>query len=128
LDTSYSSATVFPDEITPRSVPEVLAQPLITTPLWPLETANTLRSGVLRKRFTPEQAMEFGRAFALFEVDIIANNQVNPVEMFARTVRFDTTAGDAAFLWLAISTQSALATCDQKLIAIANRFGIKVFS
>jgi predicted nucleic acid-binding protein len=128
LDTSYSSAAVFPDESTPRSLSTVMGDALITTPMWALETANTVRTGLLRKRFTLEQAHGFASAFSVFELEVVSNSQIRPLDAYLQALRFELTPYDAAFVALALARNAALATCDQKMIDIGRTLGLKIFS
>ena len=128
LDTSYSAAAVFPDETTPLSLPEVLSEALITTPMWALETANSVRTGVLRKRFSLDQAQKFASEFSVFEIEVVSNSQKRPLDAYLQALRFELTPYDASFVSLALARNASLATCDQKMISAGRALGLKIFS
>jgi predicted nucleic acid-binding protein len=128
LDSSFAISSIYPDEQPPLSAAAVLAEPLIAPSIWVLETANALRSSVLRKRFSSDEARILaGHLDAL-------NVQMKGVGFDQCAAAFDAATWsnllpyDATYLSLAVMFSCPLATCDAALASAARRSGVTVFS
>ncbi len=128
VDSSYAIATVYPDEITPTSASVVFAQKRVATALLQLELAHSLRSGLLRKRYTEVEAAHFADAFDSLDIDCGYTSRPNVKGLLTRGVFLGLTPYDATYIDLALALDFKLATLDTAMIRAAKAAGITVYS
>ena len=130
LDASATLAWVYPDEITSQIVAvfdQVILGGAIVPQLWKIEIANTLSSGVRRKRIDSA-----GRAAALADLDAMFV-KVDPetcdhawMETLALADKHKLTVYDATYLELAVRLSLPLATLDNDLRAAATAESVEL--
>jgi predicted nucleic acid-binding protein len=93
--------------------------------LWHLEVLNALIVGCRRNVISPAKAIDFlGRLDAL-PIRTHAKSPADRKEqLFSLAREHDLSAYDAAYLDLALHTQSALATFDRRLAAARDKIGL----
>ncbi len=127
LDSSYALALVLQDEERPASTHKVLAAPLASPMIWPLEIANALRSNLRRGRLDADGVAEVFKRLSEFQVNVINAGDQQPRRHFEYAQTHDLTPYDATYLALAQQLSSPLATRDANLARAALRAGIAVF-
>jgi predicted nucleic acid-binding protein len=128
LDSSYAIGSIYPDERTPESAAEVLGEQLIAPSIWVLETANSLRSSVLRKRFSSDEARTLAEQLDALNVNLKGIAFDHCTAAFEAASWSDLLPYDATYLSLAVTFSCPLATCDEALARAARRSGVTVFS
>ncbi len=98
---------------------------LVPALFW-FEIWNTLAMGERRLRSTPENTGRFGTL--LGKLDLIADPLPDAGQIFLLTRRYGITAYDAAYLELALRTNSPLATQDKGLIKAVAAAGGTLFA
>ncbi len=126
LDSSFALALVLPDAERPASTHEVLAAPLASPVIWPLEIANALRSNLRRGRLDAAGVAEVFRLLNELQVNVINPGDQQPRRHFDHAQSHDLTPYDATYLALAQQLSSPLATRDANLARAAVRAGIAV--
>ena len=132
LDCSFAMAWVFEDEA--NSDADALAERLrendsvvVPAVLWSLEVANALRTGVLKKRITPERAEERRVAFANLPVVTVPCPHGLGDSLKALRHTHGLTSSDATYLAVAIEHSLALATNDDPLRKAAKKAGVSLW-
>ncbi len=97
---------------------------LVPSLFW-FEIWNTLAMGERRHRSTPENTGRF--VTLLGKLDLVADPLPDAEQIFLLTRRFSITAYDAAYLELALRTNSPLATQDKGLIKAVTAAGGSLF-
>lgn len=128
IDTSYALALVMPDEARPQSVATVFNERLLAPPIWPLEVANAMRSGVRRGRLQPAEVRAVCERLDVFGIAVAASAHAQPLRHFDLSRLHELTPYDASFIDLALQYRCALATLDTGLAAAAQRAGLTVHS
>jgi predicted nucleic acid-binding protein len=121
-------ALVYPDEPTPASAEQVVSEQMVATPLLRLELANSLRNGVLRKRYTPQEAEHFADALDGLQIDTTMHLPPSMRTAYSRALFSGLTPFDATYVDLALTLNLKLATLDDAMAAVARRLGISVFA
>lgn len=118
-DASVLAAAIFGDEEEREPALAFLQGRSLTAPhLVDCEMASVALKKLRRERL-PEAAVE--EALSLFASLDIERHAVAPEAIFALARRYDLTAYDAAYLWLAEHLEAPLATFDQALAEAARR-------
>ena len=131
LDASLTATWLFEDEATPATearLDTLATAGAITPPLWEYEVANLLVSATRRRRLTPAQASRCLELIARLPIAVAHEMFASPVsaQLVGVAARFDLTAYDAAYLWLAERSGLALGTVDRRLATAAQAAGVVV--
>lgn len=118
IDSSVIVAWLLPVE-TYKSFAESILQfyrikkiQLISSTLLPFEIVNSLKSAVLRKRVTKEEAYQALTLYTSLNIQLISPNER---EIFDASLHENISAYDSAYVCLMSSTSSPLITGDRKL-------------
>jgi predicted nucleic acid-binding protein len=132
LDNSVAMAWCFEDEASPyadKVLDAVVRETAIAPPLWSLEVANGLRSGVRRGRIAPERARELAAELRLLPVEVEPPDRARDLStVLDLALANDLTSYDAAYLELALRTGLPLATHDGELRRAASLLGVPLFA
>ena len=125
-------AWVFEDEA--NSVADALAERLrgndsvvVPAVLWTLEVANALRTGVIRKRITPEKAEERRKAFSELPVVTVPSPDALGDSLSRLMHTHDLTSYDATYLAIALEHSLHLASNDKQLQNAATAAGVELW-
>jgi predicted nucleic acid-binding protein len=128
LDASMAIAWLFEDERTPAAdavLVRVTASGANVPSLWRLEIASVLRNAVRRGRCDVgfvDRSIDRLRRLAITVDGETDNHAWGETTALAR--QHDLTPYDAAYLELALRLRQPLASCDEDLIAAAERCGV----
>lgn len=120
IDASFLVSYLLPDERTQHTekIFKAYAQGEITffsSPLLPLEVANSLRHAV-PKRITKEQAISLFDDFIDYKIELLP---LDETEILALSLEHKLTVYDTSYLWLARKKKLPLLTLDTKLAKLA---------
>ena len=100
----------------------------LVPPLWPMEMAHALRSGIKHGRISEPDAESFLEFIAEYPVEVYAEKRYPPPSVFFQLAKqYKLTAYDASYLRLAQITKLPLATKDDDLIKAAPEAGVELF-
>lgn len=126
LDTSMTLSFVLADEYGPASqrVLTAIADGGAVVPaLWDFEVLNGLRTAERRQRITEAGIVHALQGLSRLRIERDHRTTAGS-EVLALARRFDLSAYDASYLWLAIDKNLPLATLDSALITAATAAGV----
>jgi predicted nucleic acid-binding protein len=130
LDASLTLTWCFEDEATPWSealLERVMREGAVAASIWPLEVANGLRSGFLRRRIDLQRAAAFAQALDSLPIQIDSGAAtVSPAQALALALQYDLTPYDATYVEVATRHGLALACNDGPMRTSAGAAGIEV--
>jgi predicted nucleic acid-binding protein len=130
LDASYTMTWCFPDRATPNTDEklerlEAALDSAIVPAIWPIEVANALGKGVVRRKLTENQAQEIWNALRLLPIRESRRLRDVP-RLLGLAVRHNISVYDACYLEEARLVQAPLATNDHGLRDAAELYGVAV--
>src|SRR3989344_6214674 len=123
VDASFVLSSLLPDEKSPET-DKVLRKyvagdvNLFSTRVFELEVYNGIRSAILQRRITRENALIISEQFHKLGISC---EDVDSHEAFLVAIKENLSVYDASYLWLAISKNLPLLTLDNKLIRIIRK-------
>ena len=132
LDASYTLTWCFLDRATPNTDAtlkrlEAAVDSAIVPAIWPIEVANGLGKGVVRRKLTPERAQEIWEELALLPIRPSAPPLDVP-KLLELAVHHNISVYDACYLQAARLDRYPLATNDHDLQEAAESYGLKVMT
>lgn len=100
----------------------LVAERALVPALWQYEVANVLAQGQRLGRIDAARASAASQLLASLPIDVAPAAEI--ADLVASATRHDLTAYDAAYLLLAATTGTPLATLDQKLARAARDAGV----
>lgn len=129
VDASFILAFLLPDERV-RSVEQTFKEfvagdcSFYSSPLLPYEVLNSLKMAVFRKRMTHDQAIDLGKAFLTWDIQIMPSTFQSVLEL---ALRENITVYDASYVWLARQKHIPLLTLDKALKTLVSREGRRAY-
>ena len=131
LDASTALSLAFEDEYSEdsrRVFASIRRGGALVPPLWPMEIANVLSSGINRKRINEPDAERFLKFLAGYPIEVASEPSPSSSTFFHLARKHKLTAYDAAYLRLAMTTRLPLAAKDGQLKEAAKKAGVKLFA
>ena len=131
FDASFVGALVIPDEknlLVSKMYDKIENEDERYAPhlLW-YEVANVFKNLLRRKRFSENEVMSFFPRLAEFSLIIDSETGVEYSKKLLRLCNdYNLSSYDAAYLELAERKKAVLCTMDEKLRAVAKKYGVKV--
>ncbi len=118
VDASVMAAAVFSESNQEDAVAFMQGRALCTPHLLDYEMSNAAQNKLRRRIASVETAVKALQKYAHLDIERFA---VEPIQIFELAARYNLTAYDAAYLWLAAELKAPLATFDQTLGAAATK-------
>jgi predicted nucleic acid-binding protein len=130
LDASYALTWCFPDRATPNSDAtlkrlEAAIDSAVVPAIWPIEVANALGKGVVRRKLSAERAREIWQELALLPIRQ-SGVLIDIPKLLELAIQHNISVYDACYLREAIVEHLPLATNDRDLRDAAESDGITV--
>ncbi len=126
IDSSYALACVMPDEQRPRSMADVLRQPLAAPSIWPIEVASATLNSLRRRRLDLDTARAICQHFGQMSIQFVAPASAEPLRHLEEALAHALTPYDALYIDLALALRCPLATQDTALAKAARQARIPV--
>lgn len=130
LDASVALSWCFADEATPAALEirdRLTTERGVVPALWLYEVANALAVAARRGRMSAETATDMARLLVSLPIDL-AEPVRDVSDVMQLATDHDLSAYDAAYLQLAVSTDTPLATLDGRLIDAARAVGVRLLT
>ena len=131
LDASYALTWCFLDRATPNTDAtlkrlEAAVDSAIVPAIWPIEVANGLGKGVVRRKLTPGELKRFGKSWRF--CPSVQARTLDVPKLLELAVHHNISVYDACYLQAARLDRYPLATNDHDLQEAAESYGLTVMT
>ena len=115
-------------ETSSKLLKSIIKNEIVVPGLWAYEVTNTLTISVRRNKLTVAETYGLIKDIQLLPIEFDKPTTENLSSIFNIANEHNLSAYDAAYIELALRTNTQIASFDKEIIKVSERLGIKIFN